>query len=697
MSLASSSHPAPPSAPESLPETAERRAAHPPAQICLVGTSGYGARHLENIRVLEGSGLAALTAAVDPFAAPDALGPRVPVFDSIDALRAAGLRPDILVVATPISTHAELAASALRLGADVLLEKPPVANLAQFHRLLDAQEHTAARVQVGFQSLGSHALPAIDDILRSGEIGRLRAVGAIGLWARTTDYYARSPWAGRRTLDGVPVVDGVATNPLAHAVVTALAIAGARALDEVVHMSTELYRANDIESDDTSIIRVQTASGIPVTCGLTLCAREQQDPTIIVDGTEGRIVLEYTRDRLTIESPTGTRVVETGRTNLLTDLIEARQVGAALLSPLADAGAFMRVLEAVRTADDPRPIDSRFVEWISDGSARRAVLPGIEEAVERAVKAGTGFSSLGLAWAAAPPTNGSLELEDPATGQSVQVGVHRTGDELAPTNSPRPFLHPVRTLAGIVVTDQQPLDHVWHTGVGVAIQDVDGTNIWGGRTFTASGLRYEWRNDHGRVVTDHVAEAAGTRDETLTWSDRHGVPLLTEQRRWTHRTVTPAAWELGLGFVLSPAGPAEVSLGSPGSNGRSRGGYGGFFWRVAPVSEAHVFTPSRAGEEAVHGATDPWLALTGRFADGEATLVFRRDGDTVDPAAAPARDPWFVRLSGYPGVGLSLAWDARVVTTAAAPLARSVRVMVVDGRLDRTGVEDILAAHPVRA
>jgi hypothetical protein len=113
------------------------------------------------------------------------------------------------------------------------------------------------------------------------------------------------------------------------------------------------------------------------------------------------------------------------------------------------------------------------------------------------------------------------------------------------------------------------------------------------------------------------------------------------------------------------------------------------------VSDAHVFTASRTGEEAVHGATDPWLALTGRFEEGEATLVFRRGEDTADRAADPTRDPWFVRLSGYPGVGLSLAWDARVATTAAAPLARSVRVLVVDGRLDRAGIEDLLAAHPV--
>nr|WP_232483143.1 DUF6807 family protein [Brevibacterium yomogidense] len=685
--------------PKPAPRPAAGTSARPPARICLVGTRGYGARHHENIRSLERAGLAVLTAAVDPFAAADALGPDVPVFDSIEEMDSSGRVADIIVVATPISTHADLAAAALRTGADVLLEKPPVADLAQFHRLLAEEADSCSRVQVGFQSLGSHALQAIDGIIRSGEIGRLRAVGAVGLWARSVDYYTRSPWAGRRTLDGVPVVDGVATNPLAHAVVTALKIAGADHPDDVADVMAELYRVNDIESDDTSVIRLETVSGTPVTCGLTLCAREQQDPTVLVECTEGRIVFEYTRDRLTVETAEGSRVVETGRTDLLTDLIRSRGEGTALLSPLAGAGAFMRVLEAVRTAEEPRPIDGRFVDWTTDGGVRRAVLPGIEEAVARVVKAGTGFSSLGLPWAAPPPTDGTMRVADPgagrtgtaagrstpaaaevpdsthAAGGTVEVAVHRTGTELAAANSPRPFLHPVRTTGGVVVTDQQPLDHVWHTGVGVAIQDVAGVNLWGGRTFTASALRYEWRDDHGRVVVEESTDTAGARDESLIWCGPDAAPLLTERRRWSHRAVAHGVWELGLDFTLLPAGRADVSVGSPGSNGRTNGGYGGFFWRLAPVADAQVFTSSQDGEEAVHGSTDDWLAVSGRFADGEATLVFRR-GDA-------AGDPWFVRLSGYPGVGLSLAWENRVTTTSAAPLTRSVRVLVVDGTLTR--------------
>ena len=75
------------------------------------------------------------------------------------------------------------------------------------------------------------------------------------------------------------------------------------------------------------------------------------------------------------------------------------------------------------------------------------------------------------------------------------------GGRIAPTSSPRPYLHPVSTLAGTVVTDHLPEDHVWHLGAGVAIQDVDGVNFWGGRTYTRDAGAYVWRKDHGRIVT----------------------------------------------------------------------------------------------------------------------------------------------------------------------------------------------------
>ena len=68
-------------------------------------------------------------------------------------------------------------------------------------------------------------------------------VGAVGLWARDAAYWKRSRWAGRRELDGVAVVDGVVTNPLAHATATALAIAGATGARDVTQVTTDLYRA----------------------------------------------------------------------------------------------------------------------------------------------------------------------------------------------------------------------------------------------------------------------------------------------------------------------------------------------------------------------------------------------------------------------------------------------------------------------
>ncbi|MET3720702.1 isopentenyl diphosphate isomerase/L-lactate dehydrogenase-like FMN-dependent dehydrogenase [Arthrobacter sp. UYEF21] len=62
-------------------------------------------------------------------------------------------------------------------------------------------------------------------------------------------------------MDGIDVVDGVATNPLAHAAATALRIAGARTTADIASVETDLYRANEIESDDTSVLRIRTTAG----------------------------------------------------------------------------------------------------------------------------------------------------------------------------------------------------------------------------------------------------------------------------------------------------------------------------------------------------------------------------------------------------------------------------------------------------
>ena len=193
----------------------------PAARIVLVGVRGFGEVHAERIARLTEEGLVELVAAVDPGVVLDP--PTIygaPLYaDLAEALSVVG-PVDVVVIAAPLGVHFRLATIALRAGADVYRRSAPVASIDDFTRLLGIEQESGRVVQVGFQSLGSEALRMLTD--DAFQIGSISCVSAMGAWTRTVGYWTRSPWAGRRSLGGRPVVDGVVTNALAHAVVTAL-------------------------------------------------------------------------------------------------------------------------------------------------------------------------------------------------------------------------------------------------------------------------------------------------------------------------------------------------------------------------------------------------------------------------------------------------------------------------------------------
>ncbi|WP_130796738.1 Gfo/Idh/MocA family protein [Streptomyces otsuchiensis] len=363
-----------------------------PHRVVLAGAHGYGRNYLPVLRELAAEGAAVLAGVCDLRPVPDSLldGLGSPVFGSDLGALVRETGADVAVVATPLHTHAPLGLAALEAGAHVQMEKPPASSFAEFTALRDASERLGRACQVGFQSLGSAAPQRVRDLVREGAVGTVRGIGAHGAWSRDTAYYQRAPWAGRRRLDGVDVVDGALTNPFAHAVATVLALDGGT----VETVETELYRAFDIEADDTSCVRVRTSGGLadgtPLVVAVTLAAPVQQPPVITVHGDAGRISYWYTEDRVRLER-TGEEARETtdDRTVLLRNLIDhlaASRNGAAagtpLLVPLSSTEGFMRVLESVRTGGDPRPLPADDLPG-ADG-ARRRVVPGITELVTAA-------------------------------------------------------------------------------------------------------------------------------------------------------------------------------------------------------------------------------------------------------------------------------------------------------------------------
>ncbi|WP_055694869.1 PmoA family protein [Streptomyces prasinopilosus] len=253
------------------------------------------------------------------------------------------------------------------------------------------------------------------------------------------------------------------------------------------------------------------------------------------------------------------------------------------------------------------------------------------------------------------------------------VGRYVTRPELPHRLSPRPYLHPVTTLAGTAVTELSPADHTHHLGVGVAVPDVEGHNFWGGRTYVRGRGSTELDN-HG--VQRHAGFQLRDPDgfvQELRWIAAPG-ELLRERRTVAAAALTDTAWALDFTFSLTNVTDTPLSVGSPATNGRAGAAYGGFFWRARKEQSApEVFTARAEGEEAVHGRPADWVALAG----AGWTLVF------AGATAATRRDPWFVRATEYPGVGSSLAHDARLPVPPGETVVRRVVTVVADGRLGR--------------
>ena len=80
---------------------------------------------------------------------------------------------DAVVVATPVSTHADLAEAALRAGKHVLVEKPLAHSSAAAQALVELASANGLVLMVGHTFLFSPAVRYLRDLIKSGELGEI--------------------------------------------------------------------------------------------------------------------------------------------------------------------------------------------------------------------------------------------------------------------------------------------------------------------------------------------------------------------------------------------------------------------------------------------------------------------------------------------------------------------------------------------
>lgn len=225
-------------------------------------------------------------------------------------------------------------------------------------------------------------------------------------------------------------------------------------------------------------------------------------------------------------------------------------------------------------------------------------------------------------------------------------------------NLNRPYLYPLRTASGKMVTRSFPAgqlpgettDHPHHAGVFYGHGDVNGFNYWAIQNVPAADLKPDPKMGRivlARVVSVKSGKESGTVDAVFNWLKPDGQPLLTETRKMTFHA-HPDLRIIDFEFDFAAIDNENVVFRDTKE--------GTFAMRMAtPLEEPSPKTdkagaPARTGkltnandgerEAGVWGKRSPWVDYAGEL-DGEKVGVVM-----MDHPANP-RHPTYWHSRGY--------------------------------------------------
>lgn len=259
--------------------------------------------------------------------------------------------------------------------------------------------------------------------------------------------------------------------------------------------------------------------------------------------------------------------------------------------------------------------------------------------------------------------------------------------------SPKPYIDPISTRSGRIVSLFRPHDHVWHKGIAWSLPHVGVENFWGGPTYV-HGQFYVQLENNGRAqhaeLTDARADENGvTVAHRLDWITQAGRTIIDETRRLS-ATLVDGGWALTFETTMRNVGGEDLWIGSPTTKGRENAGYGGLFWRgPRSLTGGRLRTATGDGGDELRGTRHEWMGYTGRHdgVDASSTLV------VVDDAANPHHPPqWFARTEEFACICPAPFFSEEVLLAAGAELSFRYAVVIADGDAAGDAVMQLAAA-----
>jgi hypothetical protein len=181
----------------------------------------------------------------------------------------------------------------------------------------------------------------------------------------------------------------------------------------------------------------------------------------------------------------------------------------------------------------------------------------------------------------------------------------------------RPFVHPLTTPAGHVLSVEAPEDHPWHHGLWFTIKYLDEDNFW--EEMPPYGVLRHTERPEVTEGDDGSMALSGT----LRWTrpDRETLAL-TERRTLTHVPLDDVAGDGAYAIDLDTTLVPEAALRLERTEYTTWGGYGGFTLRgSADLVDTRLLLPDGTTHERLVGVPGEWCDLSGTVGGEPAGLA----------------------------------------------------------------------------
>ena len=252
--------------------------------VALVGIGAGAVPHLRSLHDLRET--VELRHAVTRRPAAADMGPFNGILAPTSDLQSALTDPVVqaVIVATPPSTHLEIAQQCFASGKHVLLEKPLDISLARSQAIVDMARNAKRHLGVVLQFRFRPGAIALQSILTSGGLGAVQAASVRVPWWRPQSYYEHAG-RGTKARDG----GGVLVTQAIHSIDLFRSLVGVTSVVAAQVQNTSLH---SMETEDFASAMLTLGNGAPGYLMATTAMYPGLPESIEIIGTRGSAVLE---------------------------------------------------------------------------------------------------------------------------------------------------------------------------------------------------------------------------------------------------------------------------------------------------------------------------------------------------------------------------------------------------------------------